>query len=349
MNYQEYLARLYRPSLEKDNRSEFICMDKNEPPFSAFESIDGLINDSDIQSLRIYPSSYELYTKLASFSGVQTKQLLITQGSEQAIEFVFRIFLLENDEVVYLKPSFAMFDVFAYVQRANVKYIEFDGDMTLSVDAIIGAITNKTKLFVLANPNNPTGTAFNLKELEVIVLHCLNMNCMFLLDEAYFHYYDIGSINLVNKYANIIITRTFSKAFGLAGARVGYAISQEKNIDLLRKLKPIDEINQISNIFAKKALDNAEAILSKNIEQVQKWKKIFQTTLFKDLQYIQTEGNFILLKSLNYTFHKELFLKNKILPKMDFEQEYLKNCFRFSILDDNVMTNIENIINNRML
>ncbi len=339
-----YLTKLYRPTLARNNRERFICMDKNEPPYSAFEIVDGILTDDDIKSLRIYPDLYELYEKLAEFSKINIEQLLITNGSEQAIEFVFRVFLEENDEVVYLNPSFAMFDVFAYQQKANVKYIEFENDISISIGKVLGFITHSTKLFVLANPNNPTGTAFNLNELKQIANHTKNTNTIFLLDEAYFHFYNIDSVSLVNEFNNIIITRTFSKALGIAGARVGYAISNSKNIELLRKLKPIDEINQLSNILAKKILDNIEMILEKNVKQVKKWKEIFKTTIFKNIQYIDTEGNFILLKSNSYRTHKELFLNNKILPKMDFSQSYLKNCFRFSVHEDKVMNKLIDII-----
>jgi len=344
MIYRKYMSKLYRPPLEKNDRSKFICLDKNEPPFSAFDVVDNLITDQDIKSLRVYPNPYKLYKKLSKFAGVDINQLLITQGSEQAIEFVFRIFLEKNDEVVYLNPSFAMFDVFAYQQKAKVKHIEFDNNMTLNVNTIINSITNRSKLFVLANPNNPTGTAFDLDELEKIANHTKKTNTFFLLDEAYFHFYNIDSISLIKKHKHIIITRTFSKALGIAGARVGYAISNKNNIELLRKLKPIDEINQLSNIIAKKVIDNSQEILKKNINQVDKWKDIFKTTKFKNVEYINTEGNFILLKSTTYDIHKKLFLDNKLLPKMDFKEEYLKDCFRFSILTDKIMNKIINIL-----
>ena len=344
MNYKDYISKLYRPSLEKNDRNEFICLDKNEPPFSAFYLVKDIISDSDVSSLRIYPDPYELYEKLSIFVGVDINQLLITQGSEQAIEFIFRVFLEKNDEVVYLNPSFAMFDVFAYQQQASVKYVKFDKDMVLSVDTIINTITNKTKLFVLANPNNPTGTVFDLYELDKLALHTEKTDTVFLLDEAYFHFYNIDSIDLVEKYKHIIITRTFSKALGVAGARVGYAISSKNNIELLRKLKPIDEINQLSNLVAKKVIDNADMILDKNINQVNRWKNNFKSENIRDIKYIDTEGNFILLKSFNYELHKELFLTNKILPKMDFTQPYLKDCFRFSILDDQTMKKVISIL-----
>jgi histidinol-phosphate aminotransferase len=344
MSYKKYISKLYRPILEKTNRELSICLDKNEPPFSAFDIVDNLITDKDIENLRVYPDSYELYEKLANFVNVDINQLLITQGSEQAIGFIFRIFIEEDDEVVYLNPSFAMFDVFAYHQKAKIKHIEFDKDMVLSVETILENITNDSKLFVLANPNNPTGTAFNLNELEKIAEHTAQTNTFFLLDEAYFHFYNINSLSLIKKYQHIIITRTFSKALGIAGARVGYAISNKNNIELLRKLKPIDELNQLSNILAKKVIDNANIILERNINQVKKWKDIFKITKLNNIKYINTEGNFILLKSNEYNKHKTILLENKILPKMDFTQSYLKNCFRFSILDDKVMEKVVKIL-----
>jgi len=335
-----YLNNLYRPPLEKNNRDEFICLDKNEPPFGAFDIIDFQFTNKDFLKLRSYPDPYELYKKLAKFVGVDIKNLLITNGSEQAIDFVFRIFLEENDEVVYLNPSFAMFDIFTYHNRAKAKYIHFDKYINVSLDKILNTITKKTSLFALANPNNPTGTAFNLKDLEKIATHTQKNNTIFLLDEAYFHFYDINSLSLLDKYNNLVITRTFSKALGIAGARVGYAISSERNIKLLRKLKPIDEINYLSMRVTEKVIENASLILEKNINQVKKWKDIFGKEKIRDIEYIHTEGNFILLKSSNYDFHKNLFLNNKILPKMDFKESYLKNCFRFSVSNDSVMEKI---------
>jgi len=344
MRYSEYLSKLYRPSLKKTKRDEFIYLDKNEPPFGACDIINFQFTNEDLSKLRTYPDPYELYKKLAKFVGVDIKNLLITNGSEQAIDFVFRVFLEENDEVVYLNPSFAMFDVFAYYQKAKVKHINFEKNMSVSLDKVLNSITQSTSLFVLANPNNPTGTVFNLDELEQIAMHTQKCNTIFLLDEAYFHFYNINSLSLIDKYSNLIITRTFSKALGIAGARVGYAVSNENNIELLRKLKPIDEINYLSMRIAEKVIENSNFILEKNIKQVKKWKDIFSREKLKDMEYIYTEGNFILLKCSNYEYNKKILLENKILPKMDFKEDYLKNCFRFSVGTDKVMEKIISLL-----
>lgn len=340
MNYRNYLLELYRPPLEKSTRVGFICLNKNEPPFSAFDKLDGLLEDSDFQNLRAYPDPYDLYENLSNYLGVSMKNLLITHGSEQAIKFVFDTFLDEKDEVVYPTPSFAMFDVFSYYNKAKIKYLHYDENRNLNIKYILKHITQETKLFVLANPNNPTGTAFTLRELEILAKHTLSQGTIFLLDEAYFHYFNINSIDLIQKFNNLIITRTFSKAWGLAGLRVGYVVSDVKNIEIIRKQKPIDEIGSLSKILCLKALKNSEMILEKNIQQVFKWKNIFKLAKLKDMTYIETEGNFILLHSNKYSLHRELFLNNKILPKMDFEESCLKECFRLSISTDDVMFKI---------
>jgi len=296
-NYIQHLEKLYRPHLEKSYRDEFICFDKNEAPFSAFEVIDGLINNNDIKNLRQYPDPYLLYKRLASFLKVEIENLLLTHGSEQGINYIFQVILEKGDEVVYLNPSFAMYDVFTYIQQAKKKYIYFQ-DFKLDLELVLSSISKKTKLFVLANPNNPTGTAFQLNELIKIAQKLADVNGYFLIDEAYFYYFNIDTISMLKDFSNIFLTRSFSKAFGLAGLRVGFVISNKKNIELLRKVKLINEINRLSIIVAYKALEKANQIIKKNIHQVKKWKEIFKKTKLKNMEYIPTEGNFILLKSL---------------------------------------------------
>lgn len=343
-DYSEYLEGLYRPGLFNGERDGFICLDKNEAPFSAFELSDGVLSDEDFRTLNTYPNPYRLYEQLSEFVGVEVENLLLTFGSEQAIKFVFNIFLDRDAEVVYPSPSFAMFDVFAYYARAKIRHLYFDGDLKLNIEDILNAITETTSLFVLANPNNPTGTAYGMEELTMIADKCQQVGTIFLLDEAYFHYYDIDSVQLIRKFDNVIITRTFSKAWGLAGLRVGYAISSKKNINLLRKLKPIDEVSALSMKLCSIAIAKADAILSKNISQALKWKNIFRHERLAGLEYIATEGNFILLRSQNYDVHKELLLKNSFLPKLDFSQECLRGCMRFSVSNDEVMEKLIKIL-----
>ena len=149
---------------------------------------------------------------------------------------------------------------------------------------------------------------------------------------------------MIDKYPNLIISRSLSKAWGLAGLRVGYLISNKDNISLLRRQKPMHEINQLSINVCNKILPYSNEIIKKNIDQVKKWKKIFKNNSTNNLEYLPTEGNYILLKSNSYKYHKDILIKNKIIPKMDFSTPCLKNCFRFSIGKDTTMDKLYSIL-----
>jgi len=343
MRNSDYLKKLYRPPLQKSKTQEFICLDKNEPPFSAFDSLDGLFCDEDILKLREYPNLYELYEKLSNFVDVNIENLLLTQGSEQALKSVFEVFVEQDDEVVYYSPSFAMYDVYSFQKKAKVIHLQFKDNRDMDINDILKNITLNTRLFSLISPHNFTGTTLSYKEIEKIVIHTKQTNTIFLLDEAYYHYENINSIDFIKNNSHVIITRTFSKALGIPGARVGYAISNKENIELLRKVKPIDEIDYLAGIIASKVLDNASAILNKNVKQVKKWQNIFNDSKLKNIKYLDTKANFILLKSNDYEYHKKLLIENKIIAKVNFNVQCLENCIRFSIIDDKNMEFILNL------
>lgn len=340
MRYSDYLKGLERPPLLQKERTGKICLDKNEPPFSAFAAIEGVLDDSDMQGLRTYPDLYELYEKLAAFSGVEVEYLLVAQGSEQALKSIFDVFVEAGDEVVYHEPSFTMYDVYCYQKKAFAKRLPFTAEMKMDADEVCRAVTEKTRLLVLINPHNFTGTSLSMEAVERIAAHTCKTGTLLLLDEAYYHYLSLPTTSLLERYGHIIITRTFSKALGIAGARVGYAISTPQNIALLRKVKPIDEIDALAGKTAIMVLKHSDAILERNLSQVKKWKKIFRDASFEGITYLETEANFILLRSEHYLAHKQMLLENGILPKLDFSASVLQDCIRFSVADDKVMDRI---------
>jgi len=344
-DYENYISKLYRPSPEKEMDDDFVRLDRNEPPFSAFEVIDGVISNDELKSLNHYPEIYSLYQKIAKLFHQETQQLLLTHGSEQGIRYVFDTFLDSGDEVVYLDPSYAMYDVYSYYKKAKINKIEFGKSRVIDLSQIYKAVSHNTRLFVLANPNNPTGSVFTIKEIIKIAQHTFNNNTIFLLDEAYFYYYKIDTLNLIKQFPNLIITRSLSKAWGLAGARVGLVFSNSKNISLLSKQKPMHEINQLSILVCDKVLSHADEIVSANVNQVKKWKEIFKAASLSNLEYLETEGNYFLLKSKTYEIHKRLLFDEKFIPKMDFPTACLKNCFRFSVGNDYVMNRLISIFN----
>jgi len=343
-SYANYISKLYRPAVEKEVNRDYVRLDRNEPPFSAFEIIDTFLSNEDLKSLNHYPELYTLYKNISHLFHINTQELLLTHGSEQGIRYVFDTFLDEGNEVIFLDPSYAMYDVYSYYNKAQVKNIKFGNSRVIPLSEVISAITNNTRLFVLANPNNPTGSVFSFNEILQIAEHTLKNNTIFLLDEAYYYYYKINTLPLIKKMSNLIITRSLSKAWGLAGARIGMVFSNPKNIDLLAKQRPMHEINQLSVLICEKLLSHSDEIISANVKQVSKWKNIFKSSSLNNLEYLDTEGNYVLLKSTTYEKHRRLFAKEKIIPKMDFSTPCLKDCFRISVGDDAIMNRLISIL-----
>jgi histidinol-phosphate aminotransferase len=337
-DHVEHLRELWRPPLKQKDPDGYICLNHNEAPFNGAESLN--INLSD---LHLYPEPFHLYGKLAQFHNVKKEQLLLTCGSEQALRYVFDTFLGYGDKVVHPYPTFGMIEVYTHYRRSEVGQLAYDENRQLSLDKIIEAIDDQTRLFYLANPDSPTGTAYTLDEVEKIANHCCsNTNTIFLLDEAYFPFYAIDSLSLLQKYPNLIITRTFSKAWGLAGARVGYIISNEENIELLRRQKLIDELNSLSIQLCMQALDHPE-IVERNVNQVHKWKEIFKRQKSDTISYLETEGNYITLKSTELQSNLNALKENKIIPRV-FREDCLQHCMRFSVSSDDIMQKIIDIL-----
>ena len=146
-DYENYIGKLYRPSPEKKIDDEFIRLDRNEPPFSAFEVIDGFLSNHELKSLNHYPEVYSLYKKIAKLFQLDVQQLLLTHGSEQGIRYVFDTFLDSGDEVVYFDPSYAMYDVYSYYKKAKAKKINFGESRVISLDQIFDRSANDIGMF----------------------------------------------------------------------------------------------------------------------------------------------------------------------------------------------------------
>ncbi len=329
-----------RPPLKPWNREGWTCLDKNEAPFSPlteasefYESLKGI-------DARTYPDPFPLYEKLSRFVDLSTDHLLLTFGSEQAIRYAYELMISPGDQVVCLSPSFAMLEVFNKTFQAEVISVEFHS-VTLPLGRILGAITDRTRLVVLPNPNNPTGSILSLKDLAQIAEKCHSMGAMLLSDEAYFHYSSVTAQPLVRTYDNVVVTRTFSKGWGLAGIRVGYLIAQKETVNKFRKLKPIDEVSVFSLQAGLFALEN-QGLLKKNVEQVQKWQKKFSSLNSPSAQYVESFANFILLKvpEARIPILANWFQDQRILVKTDLGHPALKNHIRFSVTADAVMERI---------
>ena len=321
-----------------EDRSGFVRMDRNERihPFnkSIYKKIFSKING---HNLLMYPDQRPLYKKLSKFLKIKKENILLTSGSDSAIKFIFEAYTKKNDKIAYFWPTYGMIDFYCNLYGCKSKKINYDKNLNLNLNQLIKICSDKIKILFIANPNQPTGTVLNSIALKKIINLSKKYKFLLVFDEAYIEFSSKKSlVYLTKKNKNIIATRTFSKAFGLAGARIGYLVSNRKNVTNLMKVKPYADINILGIKSAEVALDNLE-ILKKNVLETNKSKEILKKFCKrKNLKFINTETNFAHVKFRNFIECKKnfLFLKSKkFIVRINGRglPATIKNCLRFSL------------------
>ena len=248
-----------------------------------------------------YPDGNALRLKecLSNKFKVDINCLTIGNGSNDIIEFIARSFLSDKDSAIYSEHAFAVYPLVVQAVGAEgieVPAIEYGHDL----EEMLKAVKENTKLVFIANPNNPTGTFLSPKEIESFLDH-LDRNIIVLLDQAYFDYSSYNnediSFDLIKNYPNVIISRSFSKAYGLAGFRIGYSVSSPEVADFLNRVRQPFNANSLALVAAEVALSD-DIHLKKSLEINLDQKSILLKGL-KDLGYecIPSEGNFISFNS----------------------------------------------------
>ncbi len=200
--------------------------------------------------LRAYPETEEFYDALSAWSGFPAEQLLATDGADGGLHRVFATYVSEGQEVVVLSPSYTMYPVYCRMYGARMRSLTFNEKLELPFDTMLASATPGTRLIALVNPNQPIESCYTLDELRILSERCSANGTLLLVDEAYYHFCDITAAPLVKEFDNVVVIRTLSKAFGLAGLRIGYLIAAPQTVKALRALKPIYEINHLNAAIA---------------------------------------------------------------------------------------------------
>lgn len=251
------IEKLYRVPPEFAGRTrDTIRLDRNEctVPFPAghLRKILASITPDEITA---YPQLEPFYKKLSGWLKVDRGQVLLTAGSDTAIRAVFEVYVEEADEVVIFPPTYGMYPVYCDMFGAKKIEVLYDDDFSMPIKRALDAIGPDTKLVAIPNPNH-TGTVFSKSELLEILKRAKIHNALVLIDEAYHHFYEGTMLPFIDKFDNLIIIRTFSKAFGIAPLRIGYIVSDKANIANLYKVKLTHEITSVSARFGEYLLDH---------------------------------------------------------------------------------------------
>ena len=266
------------------------------------------------KDLKRYPdfSGVFLRKALAKKFRLDPNRIILGSGSDQIFELICKSFLKKNDEVIVPEFSFIIYRIYSKMCGAKIRYAK-EKNFTVSVENILSKVTKKTKIVFLANPNNPTGTMIYKKDL-LKLRRKLRSNILLVIDDAYFEYvknknYSSG-IELFSNFKNVIVTRTFSKIYGLAGLRVGWGYGSKNFINALNKIKPPFNINRAALLAAVASLNDTKW-LNKEIKHVNKWTKIFYKTFVKfGIETNISNANFLLVNFNKIKGNsKKIFLK----------------------------------------
>jgi histidinol-phosphate aminotransferase len=224
------------------DRGGFLRLDLSESVMVAPPRVrEALLGLMESDRFSAYPDDSPIYPLLADYVGVAPSQLLVTNGSDHAIQLILRAFLAPGDRLQVIDPSFPIYAHVARTLGADLIQVPLESDFAFSAEAYIAAMASAPRLCVLVNPNNPTGTLIPRDCIRAVAAAARDLPLI--VDEAYYEYGGTTAVSLVADFPNIVVTRTFSKAFGLAGLRLGYIVAHPDVVRQLRKLRLPFDVN----------------------------------------------------------------------------------------------------------
>jgi histidinol-phosphate aminotransferase len=245
--------------------------------------------------LSVYPESTRLYQKLAKFHGVDESELLLTSGIDGGLKTLYEVMTEPGDLVGSVAPTYAMYQVYPKLFQLHNEDILYTPDLKFGFKQFDEFLAQKPTVFFLPNPNQPIESSFTLAELEDLARRTLAQNCLFVIDEAYHLFGAVSAVELIRKYENVVIARTFSKGFGVPSIRLGYLISNKDNMNVLSKTRFAHESNSLSNAVAEHLLDNYSMVESYNARVVAAREQVKGILAGLGIPAHGTTGNYLLL------------------------------------------------------
>ncbi|NER01682.1 MAG: histidinol-phosphate transaminase [Okeania sp. SIO3C4] len=277
---------------DEPRNNHTIYLDRNELPYPPSPKVIQAIADT-VSSINRYPDILggTLRKALADYAGVAEKEIIICNGSDDLIELVTKVFIAPEQKVLIPNPTFLVYSLATEIMGGNPVFLKRNANFDLNVQEIIDRVTDNTKIIFIANPNNPTG---NLVSRDDIIKIVSSVNCLVVVDECYYEMSQQTVSDLINQYENLLVMRSLSKSFALAGLRLGYGIGNEKLIDYLYRGTQIFPINRLAMVAGMAALEDLDYAYS-NIKQV----CIERENLSQNLKKI---GFFVYPSATNFLF-----------------------------------------------
>jgi len=299
--FQAYIPSRPDPELKKLYRCDHLYrLNNNENPLGPPAKAQAILKSLNPMIGSVYPSgdSYYLREKLAGIHGFHPDQFLFGNGANEVIGFVIKAFCEKGDNIVTADKTFAVYEWIAKFSGVDVKLVPLKS-FGFDAEAMIARIDRKTKVVFICNPNNPTGTFWNKETLRNFLDRVAGRQIV-VVDEAYIEFVERedfpDGLRLIDEYPNLVVFRTFSKMYGLAGLRIGYLAGNRSVVDMIRRTCIVYSVNAIAQMAAYAALDDADHI-QRTRDHVRTEKAYLLEEIRKmGLQYQYGEGCFVMVK-----------------------------------------------------
>ena len=337
---KKHLLDLYRGVACSFSRRDFLRLDMNEsveglPEVFIREVLDN-IRPEEIAS---YPEYEEITAMIAASMGLSQENVLVTNGSDAAISHLFEAYVSAGDKVLFTDPTFAMYPVYSKIGRAREVVVPYNDDLSFPFDTFKKALErHRPRLAVVVNPNNPTGSMVDQATIRTLAEICHKQDSLLVVDEAYFHYLEETAVDLISEFDNVAILRTFSKLGGLAGLRIGYALSHADVISAMGKVQSTFDVNCLAVAMAKAILARPEILQTQIIAVADGKKWLIERLDDREISYVAGHANFVLIDcGERCAAIAELLERHNILVSVGFKQPFLRKYLRVTLAGPEVM------------
>lgn len=299
---------------------EVVYLDANENPFD-----NGVNRYPD-------PQQRKLKEVIARRRGVAANQLLLGNGSDEVLDLIFRAFCIPNqDKIIVMPPTYGMYRVLANINCVPLTEVPLNNDFQLVTKKIINQISSQTKAIFLCSPNNPSGNSFRREDILTLLQ---SFTGLVVIDEAYIDFSTQKSlVSELSSYPNLIITQTLSKAYGLAGIRLGICIASEEIVDILNKIKPPYNINSLTQERAISDLKDWDTTQEQITQLIAERKGLFAQ--LEKISFVEkvypSDANFLLVRVDDANKRYAQLIQNDIVVRNRSKQVGCENCLRFSV------------------
>ncbi len=341
---KEFAKNIKRIRQGSDSRMKKLRLGMNEYiPHMPEDLFKKIISNFTIEKASAYPEVNQAYNALSGFLNQKRDRILLASGADMAIKIIFETFCQQGDIVATCAPTFAMYRVHANLLNCKLREISSNNKGEFTEEDLLDLANKSTKLIILANPNGVTGFAFEKNLIIKLLEKSSRANTIVVLDETYANFGEIDMSELLEKYNNLIIVRSFSKNIGMAGIRVGYILSSEYLSGMMEKFKPMMEINSLA-VESIKTICSDKKYLNDAVQKIIKARK-YVSVEFRERGYevLERKGNFILVNFEENCSKIETILENNNIEYRKLSRP-LEKYIRFTVGTKKIMKNLLNII-----